>query len=135
MTWGIQLTLDFPEIFLPKKFFQLFYKHQKEKQFAQTAAAWAIFGFTLSNAEGICWATFEVCMSQDLIKETQVHVLFCKRYIPQKSRARFQRKLITAVETERANALRLETSLLLHCLVTTGLQSWDHSLCLGINKL
>lgn len=52
MTWGIQLTLEFPEFFLPKKFFQLFYRHQKEKQFAQTAAVWAILDSYLKAFAG-----------------------------------------------------------------------------------
>lgn len=69
MIWGIQLTLKFPEIFL-QEVFPVFYRHQKEKQFAETAAAQAVFGFALSNAEGICWATLKVRMPQDLIKET-----------------------------------------------------------------
>lgn len=122
----------------PRRFFQLFYRQQKEKQFAQTAAAWAIFGSTLSNAEGICWATLKVCIPQDLIKETQVRVLFCKRYIPQKGWACLQRKLITAMEQNRdGKCFEVGNThvLLPLSLVTPGLQSWDHKLCLGFCKL
>lgn len=60
-------------------------------------------------------------MPPDLIRGTQLCVLFCKRYIPQQAWAHFQRKLITAVEQKGEakcfNAGNIPT-LLLCCLVT-----------------
>lgn len=77
-------------------------------------------------------------MPPDLIRETQLCVLFCKRYIPQQAWARFQRKLITAVEQKGEakcfNAGNIPT-LLLCCLVTAGLWGQDHSLCSGIYRM
>lgn len=133
MTWGMQLTLEFPEILLPEEAFPaIFWAAAGEISVPRRQQCELSLDSRCQAQKAFAGQLLRYACHKISSRKLKFMSYFARGIFPKRAghTSRENSSLLWS-KLERPNASSLETmpTLLLRRLVTSGLQCWDRSLC------